>query len=262
MLKKDKRGGSNLRKKNIVFLLLGVLSMVLVIGCSPNDPIPGSLYTQDIAPGTSGVGDYDVGEADNPYTDGYFGGLTLSGNEPLLLVDDGLVYLEFRPDIDFETVRAQGKPTWVKRGIVGGWSLPIFAADNEELYMMIHIPHRWDGASDITIHIHCYIDTANANKNFNVQFSWENFTDGDVIPATSNDLAEETATGAGPQYMTYHIDYIIDYDIDPAHPLVSTDELHFRVRRLNATVDEIAGEIVITHIGVVFRRDTLGSSTP
>lgn len=192
--------------------------------------------------------------------DVYLERLTLG--DQLTLEDDGLVWLEFRPDIDFETVRANGKPTWVKRGIIGGWSLPPDVV-GEELFMEIHAPNRWDESSDVYIHVHCYLDTANTDKNFNLELSWAHITDGDVVSDNvSENLTAETATGVAAQYTQYHVDFILDYDVDLADPLIISDELHMRLRRIDATANETAGEIVITHIGVVFRRDKLGAITP
>lgn len=242
--------------------IVGILALaVSLTGCgAPNDPILDDLYTQNIYPGTAST--YSIGSEDLPYSEGWFDGLTVNEEVlegPLTLIGDGLVYFELRSDLDFETVRAQGKPTQVSRGLVHGFSLPIYNNDNEELFFEAHVPYRWDGVSDIIVHLHCYLDTANNDKRYNLQFSWEHFTDGDIIPNTSNDLAVETLTGTAPQFKSFHIDYIIDYDIDVGDEIISTDELHFRVRRLAASQDEIAGEVVITHVGLVFRRDKLGA---
>jgi len=192
--------------------------------------------------------------------DVYLERLTLS--DQLTLEGDGLVWLEFRPDIDFETVRANGKPTWVKRGIVGGWSLPP-DTPGEELFMEFHVPNRWDEASNVHVHVHCHLDTANTDKNFNLELSWVHITDGEVIPDnTSENLTTETATGTAAQYTQFHVDFILDYDVKPADVLVVGDELHMRLRRIDASANETAGEIVVTHVGIVFRRDKLGVVVP
>jgi len=213
-------------------VLLGlVLALVLLVGCSSGDWTD-PVYLQD---------------------------LDLEG--PLTLTGDGKVYFELRPDLDFETVRANGAPTRVVRGLVKGFSLPTYSV-GEELFLEAHVPDRWDNASDILLHIHCYLDTANTDKNFNLQMSWVHYTDGDVVPSGSHDLTVETPTGIAVQYQSFHISYTIDYDISPADPMSSSDELHLRLRRLDASADEIAGEVVITHVGLVFLRDKLGSPIP
>ena len=253
-----KRKRTDFHRGALSLLLIGIL---LLAGCGmPGDPIVDNLYTQNVYPGTDGS--YGVGSEDAYYEHGYFGHLHLNEADPFRLVDDALVYIELRPDLDFVTVQAHGKPTWVARGIIGGFSLPVYAANNEELFLDIHVPHRWDEASDILVHVHGYLDNANLGKRFNLQLSWESFADGDIIPATSNNLTAETLTGNAAQFQSYHVEFIIDYDIDSAVPIVASNEIHMRLRRIAATQDEIAGEVVITHIGVVFRRDKLGSPVP
>lgn len=166
---------------------------------------------------------------------------------------------ELRPDMDFATVQAHGKPTWVRRGVVGGFSLPVYAA-NEELFTSIHVPFRWDGVSDIEVHIEGYLDTANTGKKFQLRVAWENVTCGiDVVPATSNDVDVELDTGTAAQYQSFHTHFIIDYDIDGAgNEIIASDCLYLRLYRIAASSNEITGEFVITHIGVRFNRDKLG----
>ena len=212
----------------VVLLLLSTL----VLGCLASAPIEETLY--------------------------------LGADPPIILVKDGLVYLEFRPDLDFETVRANGAPTWVTQGAFGGFSLPIYtAANNEELHFDMCIPDRYDGASDVYVHIHCWLDTANTDKNFNLEVAWNYFTVGeDVVPDAFYTITSETATDTAPQYQTFQVEFIIDYDLHPLDLLTEDDNLGLRLRRLDASVDEIEGEVVITHFGVIFSRDKLGSPIP
>jgi len=110
-------------KKKWLFILL-IIGILALSGCTYSDRIREDFHVTDI------WGD-----------DAEFNTLTLNGR--VTLQGDGKVWLEFRPDIDFTTIRAQGKPTWVTRGIFGGFSLPIYAADNEELFFDMCIPNRW-----------------------------------------------------------------------------------------------------------------------
>lgn len=184
------------------------------------------------------------------------GAITLSG--------DGLVYIELRPDLDWATVQAQGKPTFVSRGIFGGYSLPIYAADNEELFLGICVPGRYDAASDPIAHADCWLAGAEDTKNFKLQLAWEHYSPGDdAVPTTSNNVEVETATGASAaQYKAYRVPFIIDYDIDTPDNLAAEDILGLRLRRIDASENECAGEIVIAHVGVSFRRNKLGVATP
>lgn len=182
---------------------------------------------------------------------------------PITMSGEGLVYIELRPDLDFETIRGNaGIPTLVTRGVFRGFSLPLYVA-NEELFGAICVPDRYDEASDIFVHLYCWLAQAEENKNFNMQMSWEHYTPGtDVVPATSNDVAVETATGAGAaQFKSYIVEFTIDYDIHTPDNIVAGDILQLRVRRINASANEAIGEIVVSHYGVIFRRDKLGIQT-
>lgn len=177
---------------------------------------------------------------------------------PIITSGDGLVYIELRPDLDFETIRGNaGIPTLVTRGIFRGFSLPVYAADNEELFAEICVPSRWDGASDIYVHLYCWLAQAEVNKNFNLQVTWEHYTSGtDVVPATSANVEVETPANAA-QFQSYEVEFTLVYG-----DLVADDIIGLRVRRIAAVGDECIGEIVINHYGVIFRRDKLGVATP
>lgn len=183
---------------------------------------------------------------------------------PVTLVGDGLVYIEFRPDLDYETIRGQeGVPTLVTQGLFRGFSLPLYVAE-EELFATICVPNRYDDASDIIVHLYCWLAIANATKNFKMQVSWEHYTPGtDTVPATiAEDVEVQTATGAGAQFQSYVVKFTLNYDVHTPNNVVADDILALRVRRVAATIDECADEIVVNHYGVVFRRDKLGASTP
>ncbi len=188
---------------------------------------------------------------------------TCESSGAITMVDDGLVYIELRPDLDWATTIATGKPTYVKQGVFSGFSLPLYAA-NEELFTAICIPGRYDGASDPMAHVDCWLSQAEDTKNFKLQLSWEHFTpEADVVPATMNNVEVQTATGAGAlQFNSYRVPFTIDYDIDTPDDLVAEDILGLRLRRIAATANECDGEIVVTHLGVSFRRDKMGVAAP
>lgn len=186
---------------------------------------------------------------------------------PITLSGEGLVYIELRPDLDFETIRGNvGIPALVSQGIFRGFSLPVYAADNQELFFTICVLNRWDGVSDIKVHAECWLTQAQAaSKKFNLRLDWEHFTPGvDVIPATSNQVPVQTETGIVAQFKSYKVEFTIDYDIDTPDNIVADDQLAIRLIRIDADPigDEIGGEVVIHHVGVIFRRDKLGVATP
>jgi len=187
--------------------------------------------------------------------------------DQITLSGAGLIYLRFRPDIDFSSVQAAGKPTPVTRGPVRGFSLPIWnetTNSSEELYYFIDVPRRWDGISDISAHVDGYIDTANPNKRFKLEIAWAHFTPGvDIVPITTTVVTEEQNTGdVGAQYQSYTHGFTIDYDADPAHSVTAGDNLFFRLRRVDASSLEASGEVVITSTDISFRRDKFGAITP
>ncbi|MBA7684485.1 hypothetical protein ES703_92881 [subsurface metagenome] len=185
---------------------------------------------------------------------------------PVTLKGNGLVYIEFRPDLDYETIRGQvGVPTLATQGLFRGFSLPLHVADNkEELFATVCVPNRYDEASDIFVHLYCWLAVENINKNFKMQVSWEHYTPGtDIVPATTAENVEvQTATGAGAQFQSYVVKFTLDYDVHTPNNVVADDIVALRMRRVAAAADECADEIVVNHYGVVFRRDKLGATTP
>lgn len=171
------------------------------------------------------------------------------------------VYVEFRPDLDFETIRGNvGIPTLETRGIFRGFSLPLWVADNkEELFATLCVPSRWDGKSDIYIHLYCWLAGAEDSHNFKLQLSWEHYTSGtDVVPNSSTNVEVQTATGAGAViFKSYRVEFQLTYG-----DLVADDIIGLRVRRIAATAPDCDADIVVNHYGLIFRRDKLGVVTP
>lgn len=179
---------------------------------------------------------------------------------PITLDGSGLVYIELRPDLDFETIRGNaGVPTLVNQGIFRGFSLPEFAANDEELYGTICVPSRWLAGGNIYFHLYCWLAIAEDAKNFNFQVSWEHYTPvTDTVPATSTDVPVETATGAlAAQFQSY----IAEFTLVPVD-LAAEDIMTVRLRRIAASANDCVGEIVVNHYGVMFRRNKLGIVTP
>jgi len=177
----------------------------------------------------------------------------------------GDVFLELRPELDYTRISGQAfVPTQVIRGIYLGYSLPIYADDNEDLFFDICIPDRWNGTTDILVIVDCYIAAANDNFNFNLRLDWEHFTPvADIVPNTSNLVPVETNTGVGAAaFQSYHVEFVVDYDIDVGDAIEPDDNMALRLLRIDASSKEITGEIVIVHLGVVFRIDKVGDIAP
>lgn len=184
-------------------------------------------------------------------------------SDPITLSIGAKVYREIDIILDYSTVRAQGKPTDVHRGVFDGFSFPVYSADNEEIFYHIGVPEDWDGVSDLTVMFHAYLDTADTDKKFQLRLQWENYTSGtDVVPATDNDVDVETnVTGVVAQYQSFDIDFTIDYDIDGGgNEIVAGDCLGLLLRRIAASADEIAGEVVVTEAHLKYIADKLGET--
>ena len=174
-------------------------------------------------------------------------------------------YLTQRPAIYYGKYSGAGfpKPTIVERGAFLGFSMPIYSADDEELFFRDYVPGRWDGASNPIVQIKYYIDTANtAGEKFQFQLSWANsaFTDGvsAAIGTSTTDVKGEITIVAGgtAQYSPYKKDYTIAYDT-PDPDIVGGDLLAFPLRRIavEGGSDECEGEIVVTDISIKYKVD-------
>lgn len=160
-------------------------------------------------------------------------------------------YLTIRPRLGVIYQIAHAKPTQVQQGVYFGYSMPIYNADNEELFFTARIPYRWDGESDFVFEIYIWLSNAeDAGDKFKFQLSWEHanpFADGSGIPATSNDVTAEYAVliDRVAQYSCYRMSFVIDYDIDGAgNEIVPGNNFSARLRRIDATDPDITNEIV------------------
>lgn len=192
--------------------------------------------------------------------------------QQITMTGSGLATIELRPELNFTSISGQNHvPDTVMRGVVTGFSLPVWNSDDEQLFFKICVPNRWDAASDIDIHIDCYLASAQSanQKAFKLQIDWEHFATGVAAPSTSNTITVETENIPNPtaQYMNYQIIFTganaINYDIDGGGNEIKVDEkLYFRLRRIGktGTDTEITGELVITHIGLIFQINKVGTA--
>jgi hypothetical protein len=110
-------------------------------------------------------------------------------------------------------------PTMIDYGATTGYSLPLYAAGNdEELYFSEYIAGRWDGASNITVSVIGYLGAAeDANDDFKLQLSWANkSTASGIFPATTTDVEVDTniVDARKAKYSIYKVEFTIDWDAD------------------------------------------------
>ena len=244
----------------IRLLLVAVVALVLLVGCGmPGDPMPDDMYTRNIYPGHTDT--YQIGSPDYLYRQAYIGQIHLFSEDPIRLVDDARVWIEFRPELDFDIVKKNAVPVSYERGIFSGFELPIWAADDQELFFDICIPGRWGGTSEVHIHLYVFVIEAQdaADDAFRLQIVYEHYTPGeDIVPDTFAPIEVETTTGASAAFQSYQIHFDV-----PVGDMVNDDILAFRVRRVAVGIgNEIAGNVVLEHAGVIFRCDKLGNVIP
>ena len=130
-----------------------------------------------------------------------------------------------------------------------------------QLNLQICVPDRWDGTSITHIHIDCWIDSAQdaVVDAFKLQVAYEHYNAGtDIVPATSANVETETTTGVAAQFQSYQVNFDV-----PAEDMLADDILSFRLRRIDVTAgNEMDGELVISHIGIIFNCNKIGNPDP
>lgn len=187
----------------------------------------------------------------------------IAREQQITMSGSGKVVVEERPTLGQGKIGDKGKPTPVDQGAFTGYSLPIHAihgkrnkSRDEEIFAECCVPDRWDGASNIAVHVYCYLALAEDSKKFKLQLSWAHYDPdtNELVPAMTTDVEVETDTGANaPQYKSFNVEFTLVYG-----DMIAIEQLGMRLRRIDASADECAGEIVIQHLGLVFDRDKVG----
>lgn len=186
------------------------------------------------------------------------GTLTLATNQGN--VTSGLnLSLRERLPINYGDIGSKTKPTTVDRGVFSCLSFPIYNSNDEEIFFNWSVNRRWDGASDFIIGCMAIIDTANTNKKFRLQLSWEHYAVDAIVPNTSNDVNFDKTTGTDSQYQSYPVTWTVDWNIDGAGNEVKVSELlSGRIRRIAADDNEITGEVMLHGFYVQMARNKIG----
>ena len=158
-------------------------------------------------------------------------------------------HLSLQPEINQDELRKVLKPDLVSIGVFTGYSMPVYAADNEEIFAKHDVPGRWDGASDITVDIMvCLSANEDVGDYFKFQLSWNHAHREDgVVPAVTHDVVVEQIVLAGrsAQYSTYDLVFTLDYDIDTPDDLEAHDLVAMRLYRIDATNPDVNDEIYV-----------------
>ncbi|GAG81432.1 unnamed protein product, partial [marine sediment metagenome] len=122
--------------------------------------------------------------------------------------------LSLRPEVNVDEIKKQNKPDQVHigTGAFFGHSMPVYAADNEELYYRQIIPSRWDGTSDVVLHVECGLgDAEDVGDYFKFQLDWAVALNGEPIPTAVNPETVEQIVLAGraAQYDKYELAFTL-----------------------------------------------------
>lgn len=190
-------------------------------------------------------------------TSGEIAALTQAQAEGLLIASR---YGQSPFTFNYARVSGQGKPTLVSQGAFYGFSLPVYNADDEELFACACVFTDWQGASDLTVYIGGWLTDANSAKRFKLQVSWQSWTSGDDVPATTHDVEVETLTGAWNAKHSFKVGFTLDYDVDTPDDLAKGDALAIRIRRVAASANEITGEAVVEGAILYYQRGSFGTA--
>jgi len=160
---------------------------------------------------------------------------------------------------NFARVVGLEKPTLVNRGVYFGFSLPIYNSDDEELYACECVDTSWDGVTNPIMYIGGWIDTANTTKNFKLQMSWSHTTmDGtNAVDNTTHDVETQQATGTAAQYTGFKLAFTLDW---VGQSVLVGDTIGIRIRRIDATENEITGEFVVEGAALSYNVNKIGAS--
>ena len=184
--------------------------------------------------------------------------LYLGADPPIILVDEGKVWVEFRPDLDPTLLFKNAVPTMIERGTKVGYSLPVVGVD-EELFYNICVPNGWDGESDLYVHIYAWLDSPQdeAEDAVLLSLTWSTYHDITEFDTSDGDDVE-IVVGDAPQFTAIKFTFIVPYD--GIVPIASGEIIAFHLER-NTSSHEMAGEPVIYHAGVIFQFDKIGNPT-
>ena len=181
--------------------------------------------------------------------------------------DPDKVYLEFRPDLD-ETgmIKKVYVPTEVYPGIFFGYSLPVWTdkSANETLYFEMCVPDRWDGESDILVHVKVATSDNQTGNVYELELAWDKVTPNvvEAIPTGAPNLVSGNRTvDSELTYACYMDWFTLDYDVEVADPVIVDDTIAFRLRRFGDS-DNLTSELIFFECSVLFARgDFMGDPT-
>lgn len=225
-------------------IFLGLLLSFLLIGLS-------SAHFETVVDGKNTFSNSLVGTASN--------GISIDASSGITFTGSAKRHLSMRPYIEAGRIGANVKPTIVDLGAITGYSLPLHTTD-EEIFFNEYIAGRWDGASNITVAVIGYLDTAEtANDDFNLTLEWVNkATSSGALTNSVNTVYKVTNldSGRNAQYSIFKVELPIDWDL-PITDVTASDFFSGKLYRsaVGAGNTEIDGEFVVTAIVISYQVD-------
>jgi hypothetical protein len=166
------------------------------------------------------------------------------------------------PFLDENYSNVKGLPAQVARGLFRGYTFKIWstpANQFEELLFKMRVPFRWDGVTNPWfVAITAPSGSEIANNRYQFQFEWESADIGEVLPDTiCETLTSEVVLVSGGNAAWYA--HIIAFEVN-CPTMVSGQNVQARLRRIAATVDEVAAEPVVFHWDTRWKMSNIGSA--
>lgn len=193
--------------------------------------------------------------------------LEIDSSGILSLHEDAEAIVHLRPQLQLEEIRKVLKPVGQNVGIYYVYIMPIYAFDNQELFLHERIPFRWNGTSDIVVHVLVALSGFEPlPANFRFRLSWEfadSYAADAALPITSNDVEIQTAVVAdkAAQYSLYDLLFVIDHDIDGVgNEIKRGGLLALRIIRIAADANEIVNTMLFVDATTHYHTSGLGRS--
>jgi hypothetical protein len=129
-------------------------------------------------------------------------------------------HVAIRPAWALGRVGAQVKPTEVQYGAWNFYQMPVYSNDDQELFWHMHIPGRWDGASNIIYKLFVALGGASAEDvgdKFKFQLTWDWAGPTHIASAGvagTVPVEQDIITGRTAQYSVYELDFTIVWNAD------------------------------------------------
>lgn len=181
---------------------------------------------------------------------------------PDVILDSNTYRLTMRPSLVAGRIGTLAKPTPVEVGCHAGYSMPIWASDDEELFFREYVAGRWDGATNITCSVICCLASAEtAGEDFRFELAYQAIKlDGTEVLTTSVTTVEvEQNCAAAAQYQTFKLDFALT-----ASGIEYSDHLGLRLRRIaveEVGANECEGEVIVLDCIITYTVDKIYKTT-